>query len=248
MGQDHALGAQQVGLACDELGERALDRLAVDVAAPRSRQDRDVGPQVPEDSGPVARGVLVEQAAFGSVEQVHEGTAIPARTLRAGLQMAPDVVVETAQVPLQLPQTLLLLLVRDTEIANADLGRRPELPSRPYAGVLTGEDVNGDVVREPHLLSPRHGHELLQRNALRFHHAHRLVGADDGGARLQRNPLRAVEVVEVRVAHNDPIRTVDLRDRDSDGRRGRHAIDVGVEEHHQATDLQAKGRAAQPVE
>ena len=47
MAEHDALRSQQVGLARHEARQRALDRLAVDVAATGGGEDRDVGPEVP---------------------------------------------------------------------------------------------------------------------------------------------------------------------------------------------------------
>ena len=74
-------GRSSDGLAGDEPGERALHRLAVDVAAAGGGEDGDVGAQVAQDAGPVARRVLVEQRALRRVDQVDERAAVAARVL-----------------------------------------------------------------------------------------------------------------------------------------------------------------------
>ena len=63
-------------LVADEVGEGALDRLAVDVAAAGGGEDRHVGAQTVEDAGPVTGRVLEQQGALGRVEPVEERTAV----------------------------------------------------------------------------------------------------------------------------------------------------------------------------
>src|SRR5689334_4647561 len=72
---------QQPRLTGDELGERSLDRLAVDVAAPGRGEDREVGPEIAQDPAPVTRGVLVQDGTVGGFEQVHERAAVALRAL-----------------------------------------------------------------------------------------------------------------------------------------------------------------------
>src|SRR4029077_17205750 len=90
------------GLAGDELGERPLDRLTVDVAAPRGGEDRDVGTQVVrqrlQDAAPVARRVLVEDGSLGSGEHVDERAAVATRTLAALREMSERVGAEGREV------------------------------------------------------------------------------------------------------------------------------------------------------
>ena len=73
----------EVDLARDELREASLDRLAVDVAASRRGEDRDVGAEIPQDPRPVSRRVLVEDAPVRRLEDVDERAAVAARALRA---------------------------------------------------------------------------------------------------------------------------------------------------------------------
>ena len=65
----------------DELGERALDRLAVDVAPAGGGEDRHVRSQAVEDPRPVPGRVLVEQRALGRLEQVEQRAAVTAGAL-----------------------------------------------------------------------------------------------------------------------------------------------------------------------
>src|SRR5262245_20746343 len=81
MAQHDAPRAQQLDAAPDELREAALDRLAIDVAAPGRGDDRDVGTEDAEHVGPVPRRVLVEDAAAGCLEHVEERPAVTAGTL-----------------------------------------------------------------------------------------------------------------------------------------------------------------------
>ena len=109
----------------DELGQRALDRLAVDVAAAGGGEDRHVRAQPVEDPGPVPGGVLVEQRPLRRVEQVEQRTTVAAVALpdaprppgaapRPGVSAVREVVA-------QLGHPLLLLLPRDAEITDARL-------------------------------------------------------------------------------------------------------------------------------
>ena len=122
------------------------------------------------------------------------------------------------------------------------------LEVRPHARVQRREHRHEDVVGEAHPLAARHRHELRLGHALRRHHAHGLVGADDGGTGLLRDALRAPQVVEVRVADEDPVGAVDVVGRDARAGGARHAVDVGVEEHDELADGQPERRAAVPVE
>ena len=136
----------------------------------------------------------------------------------------------------------------DAEIAEAHgVGGRHRL-MRPHAGMLARKDVHDHVRRQPHPLAAGHRQKLRVGNALRLHDANRLVGSDDDGARTPRDALGSVEMVEVRVADDDPVRPIDLVDGQADRRRARHAIDVRVEKDDALADHQAKGRAAEPVE
>jgi len=59
---------------------------------------------------------------------------------------------------------------------------------------------------------------------------------------------RARQVVEVAVAHEDEIGTVDVGRGKAHRRRRWHAVHVRVEEDHRLIDSEAKGRAAKPIE
>ena len=58
MTEHHGARLEELDLAHEELGEAALDRLPIDVAAPCRGQDGDVGTQPAEQARPVAGGVL----------------------------------------------------------------------------------------------------------------------------------------------------------------------------------------------
>jgi hypothetical protein len=73
--EHHSPRADEVDLSGDELRQASLDGLAVDVPAPRRRQDRDVRPQVAKNSGPVPGGVLIEDAAVRRLEEIDERAA-----------------------------------------------------------------------------------------------------------------------------------------------------------------------------
>src|SRR5262249_31043386 len=75
-----------------------------------------------------------------------------------------------------------------------------------------------------------------------------LVAPDEPGARVPHDPLGAPQMVEVRVADDDPVAGVHGVGRQPRAGRARNAIDVRVEEHRQARGAQAKGRAAVPIE
>src|SRR5262249_41523850 len=228
--------------------ERALGRLAVDVAAPRGGEDRDVGTQVAEDAAPVARRVLVEERPLGCLEAVDQRSAVAARALVARAQVGLHVGAERAEEAHELLQALLLLLPGDAEIADADLVGGGELRSGPHTGVLAREDAHHDVFGEAHALAARHRHELSQGNARRLHHAQRLVGAEDARAGPARDPLGAEEVVEMRVPDHDPVRPLDLVDPDPHRRGRRDAGGGGVEAEDEAPEREPEGRAAEPVE
>src|SRR5437763_6857637 len=113
----------------------------------------------------------------------------------------------------ELAQPALLLLVRDTEVTDADRRRIRHRAMRPDARVLTREHLHGDVRREPNRLAAGDRHQLRVGNSLRLHDAYALVGADDRRPRPPGDPFGAEEVVEMGMADDDPIRAVDLVDR-----------------------------------
>ncbi len=76
MAEHHAARSQQVGLPGGEAGPRSLDRFAVDVAASRSREDRDVRADPVQDPRPVTGRVLVEERAVGWVEEIEQRAAV----------------------------------------------------------------------------------------------------------------------------------------------------------------------------
>ena len=59
--QDHAAWTQQIGLPRHELGEGALNGLAIDGAATGRRQDGHIGTQIVQDAAPMPAGILIQQ-------------------------------------------------------------------------------------------------------------------------------------------------------------------------------------------
>ena len=74
------------------------------------------------------------------------------------------------------------------------------------------------------------------------------MAADDGGSGLHGDALYAPHVVEVRVAHEHGIGSLDVDRRKTDSRRARHSIDVAVEKDHDIADGEPKRGHPQPVE
>ena len=73
--------AQQVGLLGHELRERPLDGLAVDIAPSRRGEDGEVGAQVTQDSAPVPRRVLPEDATLRRLDQIGQRRAVASGAL-----------------------------------------------------------------------------------------------------------------------------------------------------------------------
>ena len=97
-------------------------------------------------------------------------------------------------------------------------------------------------------LAARDADHLVDGNARLLHHADRLVAADDARAGVGRDALGAVEVVEVRVADDDPVALVDVVGGEPGAGRVGGPVDVRVEEDRQAGRAQPERRAAVPVE
>ena len=124
----------------------------------------------------------------------------------------------------------LLLLPREPEVAEAHDARLRHLRVRPHAGVQAREHRRDHAVGEADPLAALHRDQLLARHALVGHEADRLVGADDLGAGVAGDALRAPRVVEVRVADEDPVAPVHVAHLEARLRRVRHAVEIGIEE------------------
>ena len=125
VGEHHACGPGARGLVGDEVGERALDRFAVDVAAAGGGEDRDVGTQGREDRAPVAGRVLEQQRAVGGLEQVERARrrrrgrcARPTPASRCSIAAGSSAVARYVR---ELLHALLALLPGDAEVADAHL-------------------------------------------------------------------------------------------------------------------------------
>ena len=68
--QEQCSGLEQAGHASDKLGERTLDRLAIDARSACHGHDGDVGVQIGHDPGPAARGVVIENGALGGFDDI----------------------------------------------------------------------------------------------------------------------------------------------------------------------------------
>jgi hypothetical protein len=140
------------------------------------------------------------------------------------------------------------VLVEHADVAEADLVGGVHGGVGPHARVQRRVDGHRHLRREADPLPARHRHELLEGHAGGFHHAHRLVGADDRGAGAGGDALRAPQVVEVRVADHDPVGLVDVVRREARARCAGNAIDVGVEEDDEPGQRQPEGGAPVPVQ
>src|SRR5262249_19490208 len=119
--QNDAPWSQQVRFPRDEAGQGALHGLAVDVAAPGGGEDGDVGAEVAQEAGPVSRCVLVEERAGGCLEVEDERAAVAASALVARAEVRLHVGVEHAEPLGERGEPRLLLLVGETEVADAHL-------------------------------------------------------------------------------------------------------------------------------
>ena len=231
MAEDDLGRLQQLGLGGDELGQGALDRFSVDVAPARGGQygNVDVGELV-EDPGPVAGGVLVEQRAVGGLDHVHQGAAVAPVTLVAGPEMAHrlrgQLGVEVGQ---QLFHPLLPLLPRDPEVAEAHLVRLVHLGMAPDARVQAGVHLHADPVTEFDRLATGNADHLVERHPGLFHDPYRLVAADDGGPGLGGDAFRSVQMIEVGVTDQDPIRLLDVVGPQARPGGAVCSVDVGIE-------------------
>ena len=148
----------------------------------------------------------------------------------------------------KLAHPLLLLLPRDAEIADAHVARLRHLPLRPDTAVLAGEHVEQHTVAEVDRLAAGDADHPIGRDPRSLQHPHRLVAADHGGRRVRRDPLRAPQMVEVRVTDDDPVALVDVVGGEAGTCRAGRAVDVGVEEDREPCDGQPEGRTAVPIE
>ncbi len=73
--EEHAARAEQGALAGDEILDRSLDRLAVDVAASGCREDGDIHRGVRVEPGEVAHAVLKQDVPVRRLDQVVERAA-----------------------------------------------------------------------------------------------------------------------------------------------------------------------------
>jgi hypothetical protein len=92
------------------------------------------------------------------------------------------------------------------------------------------------------------GEELFRGHAVLRHDPHGLIGAEHGRAGVASNRVGTPQVIEVRVADDDPVGTVDVCGRETHRRRRWDAVHVRVEEHHEVAECEAERRASQPVE
>ena len=196
----------------------------------------------------MARRVLVEERARGRLEHVDECAPVAPSALVAGAEVCLHVGAEAPEPLGQRGEARLLLLVRESEVADADLVGVGHLRLRPHARVLARERGHRDVGREPDALTAGDGEQLLARDALLLHDPHGLVRTEDLRSGVPRDRLRAPEVVEVRVADDDPIGAIDATGREADRRRRWHAVHVRVEEDDEVVDRQTERRATEPVE
>ena len=156
-----------------------------------------------------------------------------------------------AEVPEPLGQrseACVLLLVGEAEVADADLVGVGHLRLRPHARVLTRERGHRDVGPEPDALTAGDGEQLLVRDALLLHDPHGLVRAEDLRSGVPGDRLRSPEVIEVRMADDDPVGAIDVTGREADRRRRGHAVHVRVQENDEVVDRETERRATQPVE
>src|SRR5690349_20720214 len=99
----------------------------------------------------------------------------------------------------------------------------------PDAGVLAREHGNHDAVAEIDALASGDTDHPLERDTTGLEDADRLVAADDAAVGVGGDRLGTVEVVEVRVADDDPVTAVDVRGADAGPGGAGDAVDVGVE-------------------
>ena len=110
-------------------------------------------------------------------------------------------------------------------------------------------DAHADAVAQVEGLAAGDRDQLLLRDAVDVvQQPYGLMRADHGGAGPRRNALGAPEVVEVRMADEHVVGARDVRSTHADGRCGRHAVHVRVEEDDALADGQAERRDAEPVE
>jgi hypothetical protein len=102
-----------------------------------------------------------------------------------------------------------LLLPGEAEVPDAYLVGGRHLAMAPNTGVLARIDRDLHAVPEVDGLAARDADHLLERHPGLFHDPDGLVAADDLRARVGSDPLRTVEVVEVRVPDDDPVALFD---------------------------------------
>ena len=215
----------------------------------RGSRRRGAGRAPPQDPAPVPRRVLVEDGAVGRVEHVHERAAVAARTLAARREVRrarPGRAI--AKCAPSSPKRASRSWWVSAEVAEADLVGLVHPRVRPHAGVLRRVDGRVTSSESRTRSPPATGMSWLIGTPCGLHDPDRLVRADDRRAGVARDPLRAPEVVEVRMADDDPVGAVDVVGGQAGARRVRDPVDVGVEEHDELADGQPERRAAVPVE
>ena len=81
----------------------------------------------------------------------------------------------------------------------------PRVLLRPYAAVDARIGGDSDVVAEVDRLTARHAQHPIGRDACRLHRTNGLVAPDQRGRGVRHDRLRAEQMVEMRVADEDPV-------------------------------------------
>ena len=238
--EHHPARPHGADLAADEVGERALDRLAVDVAPTGGGEDRDVGARAPSRMpDPVARRVLVQQRCPRA-----------SRTGRAARRRRPRSLCPTSDASRCSTASGVErgasgsgcssrirsccschVTPRSPRHTSPRLRHLRRATRRSSAG--SGSTETEHVVAEVDPLAAGDADHPVDRHAGCLHHPHRLVAADQRGAGAGHDALGAVEVVEVGVADDDPVALVDVVGGQPGAGGVRRAVDVGVEEDGQ---------------
>ena len=137
---------------------------------------------------------------------------------------------------------------RHAEIADADLVGPARALLRPYAAMGAGIGGDADVVAEVDGLAAGHAQHPIGSDAGGLHHPNRLVAPDQRRRGIGHDRLRPEQVVEMGVAHEDPVALGDVGSRPTGTGCGRRSVDVGVEEDGEASGPQAECRASVPIE
>jgi hypothetical protein len=251
VGEDHLPGLEPRHLVRDEVGQGALDGLAVDVGPPGRRHDGHVRSQLVDHAAPMTAGVLVEDRAVRRLEQEEERPAVAAWAVAGkGAEQVLDRrrIEGRGHVLGQRRHPHLLLLERDAQLTQADgVGGLHALVG-PHAAVQARVHRDPHVVAEVDGLPAGDAHHPLGRHPRLLEHPDRLVAPDEGGRRVGQDRLGAEEVVEVRVADHDPVAGIDVGGRPAGAGGDGGPVDVRVEEDRQPCGPQPERRAAVPVQ